>query len=74
MPSSPVALPIWAIFNKGADASQANRMKYFHCGPEGPASASWTALQTCTLTNGSIGFSDATWTNYPARFYRIRSP
>ena len=37
-------------------------------------SASWTALQTCTLTNGSIYFSDAAWTNYPCRFYRIRSP
>jgi hypothetical protein len=36
--------------------------------------ASWTALQSCTLTNGSIYFSDAQWTNYPARFYRIRSP
>jgi hypothetical protein len=38
------------------------------------ASASWTALQTCTLTNGSIYFSDPAWTNYPARFYRLRSP
>ena len=34
---------------------------------------SWTSLQTCTITNGSIYFSDPTWTNYPARFYRIRS-
>jgi hypothetical protein len=34
----------------------------------------WTALQTCTLTNGSIYFSDPQWTNYPSRFYRIRSP
>jgi len=38
------------------------------------ATASWTALQTCTLTNGSVYFSDPEWTNYPARFYRIRSP
>jgi hypothetical protein len=36
--------------------------------------ASWTALQSCTLTNGSIYFSDAQWTNYPSRFYRISSP
>jgi hypothetical protein len=35
---------------------------------------SWTALQTCTLTNGSIYFSDPQWTNYPGRFYRLRSP
>jgi hypothetical protein len=34
----------------------------------------WTALQTCTLTNGSVSFSDPQWTNYPSRFYRIRSP
>jgi hypothetical protein len=38
------------------------------------ASASWTTLQTCTLTNGSIYFSDPQWTNYPGRFYRLRSP
>jgi hypothetical protein len=36
--------------------------------------ASWTPLQTCTLTNGYIYFSDPQWTNYPARFYRLRSP
>jgi hypothetical protein len=36
--------------------------------------ASWTPLQTCTLTNGSIYFSDAAWTNYPNRLYRVRSP
>ena len=36
--------------------------------------ASWTALQTCTLTNGSIYFSDPAWRSYHARFYRIRSP
>jgi amino acid transporter len=36
--------------------------------------AGWTALQTCTLTNGSLYFSDPQGTNYPARFYRIRSP
>lgn len=34
----------------------------------------WSPLQTNTLTNGSIYFSDPQWTNYPARFYLIRSP
>ena len=38
------------------------------------SSGSWVALQTCTLTNGLIYFSDSQWTNYPSRFYRIRSP
>jgi hypothetical protein len=34
----------------------------------------WIALKTCTVTNGSIYFSDFQWTNYPGRFYRFRSP
>ena len=39
----------------------------------------WTSLATNAITNGGIingmsYFSDAQWTNYPARFYRIRSP
>jgi len=34
----------------------------------------WTPLQNCTLTNGSIYFSDVSWANYPNSFYRIRSP
>ena len=35
---------------------------------------SWVPLQTCTLTNGSIYFSDPAWSSFPTRFYRIRSP
>ncbi|MGA2786631.1 MAG: leucine-rich repeat domain-containing protein [Verrucomicrobiota bacterium] len=38
------------------------------------ANSTWVPLQSCTLTNGSVYFSDPDWTNYPARFYRIRSP
>jgi hypothetical protein len=34
----------------------------------------WTTLQNCTITNGSIYFSDAAWMNSASRFYRIRSP
>jgi hypothetical protein len=34
----------------------------------------WDPLQSCTLTNGSVYFCDSQWTNYPGRFYRIRSP
>jgi hypothetical protein len=40
----------------------------------GFAAPLWVPLQSCTLTNGSVYFSDPQWTNYPARFYRIRSP
>jgi hypothetical protein len=36
--------------------------------------STWLPLQTCTVTNGSIYFSDPQWTNYPSRFYRISSP
>jgi hypothetical protein len=39
----------------------------------------WTPLSTNTLntfigTNGTSYFSDLRWTNYPGRFYRLRSP
>jgi hypothetical protein len=38
------------------------------------ANPTWYPLQTNTLTGGSFYFSDPQWTNYPGRFYRIRSP
>jgi BspA type Leucine rich repeat region (6 copies) len=34
----------------------------------------WTPVGTNTLTDGSSYFSDSEWTNYPGRFYRLRSP
>jgi hypothetical protein len=34
----------------------------------------WTPLQSFLLTNGLAYFSDAQWTNYPARYYRISAP
>jgi len=34
----------------------------------------WVSLESCTLTNGALYFSDSQWINYPARCYRIRSP
>jgi hypothetical protein len=34
----------------------------------------WQPLQTNTLTGGLAHFSDAQWTNYARRFYRISSP
>jgi hypothetical protein len=38
------------------------------------ADPAWTPLATNTLTTGSAWFSDPQWTNYPARFYRLRWP
>jgi hypothetical protein len=37
-------------------------------------SNAWVPLQSVSLTNGLFYFSDPQWTNYPDRFYRIRSP
>jgi hypothetical protein len=34
----------------------------------------WQPVQTNTLTSGMAYFSDPQWTNYPSRFYRLRSP
>ena len=34
----------------------------------------WQPVQTNTLTGGAAYFSDPQWTNYPGRFYRLRSP
>ena len=34
----------------------------------------WTPVTTNALVNGTNYFSDSKWTNYPARFYRLRSP
>lgn len=34
----------------------------------------WLPVSTNTLTSGSAYFSDPQWTNYPRRFYRLRSP
>jgi hypothetical protein len=34
----------------------------------------WLPVSTNNLTGGSAYFSDPQWTNYPSRFYRLRSP
>jgi hypothetical protein len=41
---------------------------------ENLANPIWSPLQTNTLSGDTLYFSDPQWTNYPARFYRIRSP
>ncbi len=37
------------------------------------ANPAWSPLQTNALTEGSSYFSDPLWTNFPSRFYRVRS-
>lgn len=34
----------------------------------------WQPLQTNTIATGSAYFSDPQWTNYPSRYYHLRSP
>ena len=38
------------------------------------ASPIWSPIQTIGLTGGSFHFSDAQWTNYASRFYRLSWP
>ncbi len=38
-----------------------------------PVNSTWFPVSTNALLNGWSDFSDAAWTNHPARFYRIRS-
>ena len=38
------------------------------------ANSVWIPVATKTLTSGSVYFCDPQWTNYPGRFYRLRSP
>jgi hypothetical protein len=37
------------------------------------ANPTWTPLATNTLTSGTAYFSDPEWSNYPGRYYRLRS-
>jgi hypothetical protein len=39
-----------------------------------PANPVWSRIQTNTISGGSAYFSDAKWTNFPGRFYRVVSP
>ncbi len=41
-------------------------------GSSAPGGSVWIPLQTNTLIDGWSYFSDAEWTNHPARFYRVR--
>jgi hypothetical protein len=38
------------------------------------ANRTWSPVGTSTLSGGVSYFSDPWWTNYPGRFYRLRSP
>jgi hypothetical protein len=38
------------------------------------ASPAWSPVATNLLVGGTSRFTDPQWTNYPSRFYRLRSP
>lgn len=69
-------LPIVAI---SAEASREKSVRRGHistlhlCWARRPLVA-WTPLFTGPVSNGMMYFRDPPWTNYPGRFYRIRSP
>jgi len=39
-----------------------------------PANPAWSRIQTNTMSGGITYFSDAKWTNFPTRYYRVVSP
>jgi hypothetical protein len=38
------------------------------------AAQTWTTIQTCRLTNGSVTLKDPNWAAHPQRFYRVSWP
>ena len=38
------------------------------------ANPTWSPLATNAPSSGTWQFTDPDWTNYPTRFYRVRSP
>jgi len=54
-------------------ASSATNLPFVVEGTTDLVNPAWQPVQTVP-TGGSFYFSDPQWTNYPSRFYRIRSP
>jgi hypothetical protein len=78
---------LWNGQVQGPDTSPTMRPEGFAFTVRGPANTavlieattdltapSWVPVQTCSLTNGVLHFLDLESSNYPARFYRVRSP
>jgi hypothetical protein len=58
----------------GFNVTWASGMTFVAEGCTNPSNPVWSAIETNTLTSNSFYFSDPQWTNYGARFYRVRSP
>ena len=85
IPTAPLVAPNSLKINSGAGLGM--QSNYFGFIISGPTNLSivveactnlvnpvWSPVATNILTNGSASFSDLQWTNYPGRFYRLRSP
>jgi hypothetical protein len=83
-PTSPWTLPYPIILNNGAGfgglsapfgftISWATNLPVVVEACTDLANPAWSPLATNTLTSGTNYFADPQWTNYPGRFYRIRS-
>ncbi len=74
--------PPTILLNDGSFGVRSNRFGFSVSASAGqvvvvetsPDLVDWTGVATITLTNRSAYFSDPQWANYPARFYRLRSP
>jgi len=58
----------------GFDISWASGQTFVTEAATNPSGPVWIPLMTNMLISDSMYFSDPKWTNYPTRFYRIRSP
>ena len=74
-------LPLQFQCSNGSLAAANGGLQMRLAGPPGavvvessPDLVHWLPIQTNTLTSSQMYFSDPQWTNYPARFYRLRSP
>jgi len=75
--------PLQALTHDGNFGVQNNRFSFTVAGSTNDvvvvdactnlANPVWSYVSVLTLSGGSSLFSDARWTNYPGRFYRVRS-
>ena len=85
VPTAPWTLPYPLILSKGSGfgvttngafgftVSWATNVPVVIEASTGLSGAAWQAVQTNNLNSGSLFFTDSLWTNYPSRFYRVRS-
>jgi hypothetical protein len=58
----------------GFDIARASGMTVVVEASTGLVNPTWSPISTNTFSGNTLYFSDAQWTNYPSRFYRVRWP